>query len=73
MEMRLKMLPKDEVIVKNDEFITKWIFVSAGKLRVDRDTVMEHSNYWPGSKLDSSFLARDDLEGKSRKSNSTWI
>lgn len=73
MEMRLKMLPKDEIILKSGEFIKKWIFVSQGKLRVDRDIVMEYSNYWPGNKADSNFLTREDMDAKVRKKTTTWI
>lgn len=53
MELRLKMLPKDELIIKSGEFVRHWIFVSAGKLRIERDALIEHSNYWPGSKADN--------------------
>jgi hypothetical protein len=73
MELRLKMLPKDELIIKSGEFVRHWIFVSAGKLRIERDAVIEHSNYWPGSKADSQFVHRDEIDHKMHSSSATWI
>ena len=73
MELRLKMLPKDELLVKSGEYVRKWLFVSEGKLRVERDAVFEHSNYWPGCKADSRFVQRDEIDQQISGSNATWV
>jgi len=71
--MRLKIFKKDEIIVKSGEFIKNWIFVSKGKLRIERNLVMEYTNYWPGNKADSKFLTNEDMDAKVQKKTTTWI
>ena len=47
--MRFKMLKKGEVLIKSGEFVKDWIFVSKGKLMIERDTTFEKINYKPGT------------------------
>ena len=65
--MRLKMLKKGEVLIKSGEFVKDWIFVSRGKLMIERDTIFEKVNYKPGTNLEKPIKNADLIDfGKQR-------
>ena len=69
-EMRLKMLKKGEVLYKSGEFVRDWIFVSRGKLKIERDSFIEKVNFWPGSNIDNVASQKDNYSHKNR---SSWV
>jgi len=72
--MRFKMLKKGEVLIKSGEFVKDWIFVSKGKLMIERDTTFEKINYKPGTSKERAIQNADLIDlGKQKKSSSSWV
>jgi hypothetical protein len=35
------------VVITEDEIVENVIFIKSGKLRIDKEITLDHTNYWP--------------------------
>jgi len=71
-DIRVRILNKDELVLNSGEFVKEWVFVARGKLRLERDTIVEKANYWPATHLEKKYCSHD-FGFDSHKSNASWI
>ena len=72
-DMRVKILNKDDLVHKSGEFVREWYFVSSGKLRLERDVVIEKLNHWPATDNEKKYCHHEFDFGDFHKSNATWV